>query len=257
MSYAKNSNDSNMELLSIHSKSSDSLLSDSLLSDSLLSCGLPSTLNDKLLSEIKYTIKTKFIKKISMKGNQTVRIKKGNGLNMIVESYDPILCKIEGDTLYIEPYSVFKWSCCFPINMSDHHNISDYSESWTIDAIFIIKSIECKGYGVLLINDGFDKSLTCTNNGGSILITNLNVVNLSCKTSGNGKIKTIESSCYYFNGEASNDSYIKAPKVHSLFKCKINEKGKIEGSIYNKCKIDTNISKSGMLKLINLFESSY
>lgn len=206
------------------------------------------------LSENEYTITAKTIKQICIKGDQTIKIKRGLGLSMIIESHNLILCKVQNDTLFIEPYSTYKWHCCWPVNITSPNNRLEYSDTWIVNAIFIVKDIEYTGTGSMTISEGFDKSLLCTvNEKAIIIITNLNVVNLICNVNGNGKIKFIDSFCSNLNCNVNGNGYVKTPKVHSTFNCKIKGSGIVEGTKYKKCTLTQEISKYARLDVVELY----
>lgn len=213
---------------------------------------LENNLDKNLLHDHIYTLTAKTIKKICVKGNQSITIKRSTGLNIIVESNNLMLCKIKDNTLYIEEYHESSWMCCkFNIWQSSSTS-SSYSKIWHINAFIIVNTIDCKGSCVFIMSEGFDKSLSCSNNNGLILITNLNVVNLNCKAHGSGKIKITNSYCSNFVGEVFDNGYIKTPKVSSSFVCKIEGKGKIDGLKHNKCILNKKISKNGKFEMIDL-----
>lgn len=219
-----------------------------------------------------FFLKTKTIKKIYIKGNQTIEIKKGLGLSMVVESNDPILCKIENSTLYISPcpkksfwtkfkdffglYGLSCFSsicnlCCFVnyLENNEPHLKNTFNKKWNIDALFIIKHINYLGSGTFTINEGYDKSVTCIKSGknGMILIKKLNVVDFKCKVLGNGNMKAMDSSCSNFIGEINGNGKIKTPKVFLNLSCKIQGKGIISSTVSKKCYIYKNISEFGTL----------
>lgn len=222
------------------------------------------TLCDYLLHDNMFNLTSKTIKKIYVKSDQIIEIKKGSGLSMTVESHNSIVCKIDGDILqiepYVEPFTFYNLCSCIgsiksytPVNTE-----TNYSEVWNINSVFIIKQIECSGAGTLIISEGFDKSLKCNRLGkGLTIIKNLNVVNLDCKITGNGKIKIIDSYCSNFNGEIVGNGQIVTPMVNSKFSIRTQGKAYIKGTKSSKCTINKNISKDTKIEIIDgdhLFE---
>lgn len=213
-------------------------------------------LNKSLLGDKKYRLTAKSIKKIYVNGNFVVKIKKGDGLNMTVESYDLILCRIDGETLFIEPYSVYKWFCCIPMNFRSPNNKEDYSEIWNIDAIFTVNMLCCSGNGVMLMNEGFDTNLMCKKIGnGLISISGLYVASLDCCVIGNGEIRCLQSNCSNFTGNIEGKGKIITPKVKSRFNGHIFGKGCIECAKHSSCMVIEKVEKGGEIKIIDLLDT--
>ena len=210
---------------------------------------------DKLLNETMCTLMTKTINRICVSGDISIELKRNHGLNMTIESSDLFFCRIEGTALHIETCSTYKWYCCIPIKSFSKNNKSLCSDNWTINSVFIVKSVEHNGNGNFIMNEGFDKSLSCEKTGSGLMsIANLNVVDFHCMLKGNGCIETIKSSCSYFNGEIVGNGKIKTPIVSMMFRCRINGKGMIEGIKSKKCDTDIDISKNGVIKMLDIYE---
>ena len=221
----------------------------------------------ELLLESKCVLTSKIIKKIYIKSNDTIEIKKGTGLSMTIESTNLINCKIENSVLYIETSKIKNsithifelfccnyWNCCNYCYHSDDNIDRDekiYNNTWTINSIFVVKHLNYSGSGTFIMNDGFDKSLTCIKSGttGLILIKKLNVVNLKCKILGSGSIKTIESNCSNLYVEINGNGKIKTPKVNLLFDCTIKGRGIVTATVSEKCKIIKNISEKSICSI--------
>ena len=218
---------------------------------------LNTQLNKQLLHDQKFTITTKAIKKIFVSGKCFVRIQKLEGLNMSVTSHDLLSCKVKNEELFIEPFSVYTWYCCIPLNYRNPKSRLDYSEQWNINAMFVVNTIVGNESNIFYMEDGFDKSLDCTKNGsGSITVNNLYASNVNCNVVGSGEIKCFNSNCYTFNGTIKGSGKIVSPKVKDMANCVIEGSGLINCVRHEKCALTQKSSKTGKINIISLFGKS-
>lgn len=220
---------------------------------------------DELLKDLKYTLDSKVIKKIYIKNesknDNAIQIKKHTGLTMIIESEQPISCKIENSMLYIKVLKktnnffnkLTNIFCCFtnsPTDISDV--VENYNNVWKINSVFIIKYINYSGSGSFVISEGYDKSLACVKSGisGFVLIKKLNVIDCKYKLLGSGSIKTIESNCCNFDCEINGNGKIKTPKISSNFNCTIKGKCVLNAIVGAQCKITKNVSNQSICSII-------
>lgn len=233
----------------------------------------------KDFKHLKYTLDSKVIKKIYIKNesknDNAIQIKKHTGLTMIIESEQPISCKIENSTLYIKVLkktnNFFDFLCCCTNPFASVKSVTDvadvadianastdvvenYNNMWKINSVFIIKYINYSGSGSFVISEGYDKSLTCVKSGisGFVLIKKLNVIDCKYKLLGGGSIKTIESNCCNFDCEINGNGKIKTPKISSNFNCTIKGKCVLNAIVSAQCKITKNVANQSICSVIQL-----
>lgn len=208
-------------------------------------------LSRQLLHDQKFTLDAKTIKKIVVTGKCYIRIKKSEGLSMTIMSHDSFACRIEGNTLFIDPFSVYTWCCCVPINFSTPRSRIDFSDMWRVNALFIINSVTVNGSGTIYIEEGFDKSLHCIKSGrtGNITLNNLYVADLKCNLSGGGKIICIDSNCFDFTGSVNGIGKIVAPKITNRANCSVNGIGQVDCTVHKGCELIKNIKSFGKINI--------
>lgn len=207
-------------------------------------------LKEQLLSDQKFTITAKYVKSIVINGKCFVRIEKDQGLKMFVKSHTLISCRTEGTTLIIESYSKYNWFCFFNTNITESNKELSYSDTWIIDAMFIVSNIIVNNSGSLHIQEGYDKSLTCNKygNGGYVSINNMYVNDFICSSHG-GKIICNNSRCFHFTGLASGTGKIISPKIRNKANCNVKWLGTINCVLHDSCKIEKSVGYFGKLNM--------
>lgn len=192
-----------------------------------------------LLCEQIFTLDCKSIKKIVVTGKCSLRISRMEGFSMGISSNNLISCKIDKSVLYIEPYSVYSWYCCCPLNIFNPKNSGNFSDNWKVNSIFIVSEIIVSGSASVFMEEGFDKTLRCVKSGkyGKVTLNKLYVTKLTCDVTGTGTIECTNSKCSDFTGVVANIGKIFTPTVQNNADCTAKDFGQIHCSLFDTCKI--------------------
>lgn len=206
-----------------------------------------------LLYEQIFTLTTKSIKKIIISGKSDIRINKFEGFSMCITSNSLISCKINKNILYIESYK--KSSClCFGIDVFNSINRGNFSDTWKINAVFIIEEIIVNGNSSMTIDSGFDKRLKCIKNGnyGKIILNKLYVSYLYCNVSKGSIIEFNDSVCSDFVAVVSGMGKIITPMIQNTANITVDNFGQVNCVISNYCIITKKCMQLGKVNIKKL-----